>query len=473
MTIRLRLALLFTAATMVLLVGGGYLFLHRLQIGLENSLDGTLSTRADGILSEIGPVSSAEIDRPALGHTKLGDVNGIFAQLLSPAGRLLDSSRGVASAPLISSAQAAAATRATVVGDISVNIHAAGEKGPETLRMLATSSSRSGPVIVVAVGRDVIDQAVHRATLQLLALGAIVLVLAGPGSWLLARSALRPVERMRRQVTELHARDGGAELVVPKSRDEIARLAQTFNGLLERLQAAVLRERAFVADAGHELRTPLSVLKGELELAQRPGRSREALAAAVEVAAEETERLVRLAEDLLILAGDSEAPHLRFRAFDLSALTAAAIRHAATRASARGVDIVLCTPGEVQTTGDPDRIRQAIDNLLSNAVRHSPDHSTITVTISVSADGSELTLTVHDQGQGFPTDFIPVAFDRFTRADNPRARSGGAPADQGGNGLGLAIVASVMATHGGAATAANDAEHHGLLTLRWPVAHSG
>lgn len=462
MTIRLRLALLFSTVTLLLLVGGGYLFLHRLQTGLEGSLDGTLRTRADTVISQIGPLRQAELDGRPIGRIRLSDVNGVFAQFLDASGRVLDSSRGLPQAPLITPAEAAAGARHEVILDATVTLGLTGDRGPESMRILARPTDRPRVVLVVAVSRDVVDEAVHRSTRQLLGLGAIVVLLSVPGWWLLTRAALRPVERMRRQVAALHARDAGAELAVPRNRDEIARLAQTFNGLLDRLHAALSRERAFVADAGHELRTPLTVLKGELELARRPGRSRDDLAATVEVAAEETDRLIRLTEDLLLLAGEAETRRVRFTQFDVTSVVAAAVRAAAPSGVGRGVLIVVAAPTAVRATGDPNRIRQAVDNLLSNAIRHGGAESTVTV--SVSTVGDDAQIVVADEGTGFPPAFLPVAFERFTRADDTRSRG----TDSGGNGLGLAIVAAIMNTHGGTATAANTATG-AEVTLRWPA----
>ena len=297
--------------------------------------------------------------------------------------------------------------------------------------------------------------------------GPVTLALAAGVGWVVAGAALRPVERMRRQVAELHARDAGDGLPVPRTHDEISRLAETFNGLLARLHAAVTRERSFVADAGHELRTPLSVLKGELELARRAGRSRGELARTIEVAAGETDRLVRLAEDLLILASDTESPPPRAQHFDLTALTRAAITARTARAGERGVTITLSPADDLDATGDPGRIRQAVDNLLSNALRHAAAGTTVTVCLG--REDGQARVSVTDNGPGFPPAFLPVAFDRFTRADEARSRPGDGD-EPGGNGLGLAIVQAVMTSHDGTATAENMPSGGARVTLRWPVA---
>jgi len=253
-------------------------------------------------------------------------------------------------------------------------------------------------------------------------------------------------------------------LRVPRTRDEIARLAETFNVVLARMHAAVAHEQALVADAGHELRTPLTVLKGELELARRPQRTAVELAAAVEVAAEETDRLVRLTDDLLLLSRD-EARARVAEPVEVVAVARSAVEAAEAAAHRRGVRIDLDADGPASCLGDRDGLRRAIDNLLSNAVRHAPHGST--VTLAVGSGAGELRLTVSDEGTGFPPDFLPLAFDRFTRADDARGREDGT--GTAGTGLGLAIVRSIMTRHGGRATAGNRPGGGAEVTLSWPA----
>ncbi|MCW2647651.1 MAG: two-component system, OmpR family, sensor kinase [Pseudonocardiales bacterium] len=461
MPIRVRLPLLFTAATLVLLTVGGFLFISQLRSGLQHNLDVTLRSRADTLITQLGNGGFQDS-----GQAPLAPSLGTYAQVLTTHGVVLESSDGLSTTPLLTPAQAAASAKAPLAVDKTVTLNAAGQGGPDAMRMYATPTDQPGVVIAVVTSRDTIDQAVARSSQQLLILGAIALLLAGPGSWLLTRAALRPVERMRTQAADLQEDATAGGLAVPRTRDEIFRLAETLNGLLSRLHAALRHERAFVADAGHELRTPLTVLQGELELARRPGRTRAELAATVDVAAEETDRLVRLAEDLLVLGRDSESPALRSRPFDLTELAEAAIHAASSSAAARDVKIALSAPTGSTAFGDPDRIRQAVDNLLTNAVRHSP--SGATVAVGVETDEQHAQVTVTDQGAGFAPDFIPIAFERFTRADQARSRTtvAGVP---GGSGLGLAIVRSVMVTHGGSAVAANVNGSGARVTLRWPV----
>ncbi|MDQ2797769.1 MAG: ATP-binding protein, partial [Actinomycetota bacterium] len=466
MTIRLRLACLFTAATLLLLIGGGFLFVTGLESGLETSLDQALASRAAAISAQ---ARSPQPDGAAAGGRRippLTSANGITAQLLARDGTVLRASRTLGSSPLISPSQVASASRHSLILDATVTLRQDKDSGPEPMRLFARPSGHAGTVVVVAISRDVVDQAVSRAARQLVILSIVVLILVGPGSWVLTRAALHPVERMRRVVSRLQAGDASAELPVPKTRDEIARLAQTFNGLLGRLHDAVARERAFVGDAGHELRTPLTILKGEIELGRRPGRSLEELTETLEVVGEETDRLVRLTEDMLFLTVQTDSDLVDGEVYDLVTVVRSAVQAVSPAARAPKVEIVVDVPVSVPAIGSPDRIRRAIENLLTNAIRFSAPGGTVTVAIGV--DGAELAVRVTDQGPGFPPDFIDHAFDRFARADSARARLSGHHDQLGGSGLGLAIVRAIMIRHRGSATATNNPDRGACVTLRWP-----
>lgn len=453
MSIRLRLAALFTLATVLLTGVGAYIYIETLRSGLESSLDQSLQVRAGALASALAADPSAQLPN--------GD--GGFAQVYAPDGRVLRGSPALAGARLLSAARVAAVVGgAEVRTDHKVPVHNRDEVGVEMLRVYGVRVHSSARVVAVATGRDLIDDAVQRSARQITVLGVAVLALAGPGSWLLARAALRPVERMRAQAASLEAANATEGVAVPQTRDELARLGRTFNDLLGRLHAALERERSFVADAGHELRTPLTVLKGEFELAQRPGRSRQDLLETIDIGSEETERLIRLTESLLLLAREDRVTPAPV---DLADVVRDAIAAARPSAAARDVSLQLHDDGVGVVSGDAERLRQAVDNLLSNGVRYAPPGSAVAVHLR--RDGEDAVLEVIDDGPGFPPDFLPSAFERFARADEARNRS------RGGHGLGLAIVAAIMTAHGGTATAANRAGGGALLTLRWPQPDAG
>jgi signal transduction histidine kinase len=281
--------------------------------------------------------------------------------------------------------------------------------------------------------------------LQLLLLGGpVALVLASLAAYWVAAAALRPVEAMRARAATISAAEPEERLPVPPTNDEVARLGTTLNEMLERLGEALEHERAFVADASHELRTPLAILRTELDLALAEGRTPAELRAALSSAAEETDRLSQLADDLLTIAQTErgELP-LRLARVDLREVLEGVRRRFARRAEEEGRAIVLLgEPLEAQV--DRLRIDQAVGNVIDNALRHGSGG----VDISLVAHPSEVVeIRVRDHGPGFPPDFLPRAFERFSRPSSGRR--------DGGSGLGLAIVSTVARAHGGEAHAAN------------------
>ncbi len=463
MPIRWRLTLVFTAVTVLLLSGLGVLFVRQLGSGLLSNLDGALRTRANELIGQLGPDGTNFSDP---GQNPLILSGGMYGQILTTRAVIVESSQGLGKQPLLTADQTARAVHAPVTTDTPVTLSTplAGSE-TSTMRVLAVSSGHPGVVVAVAGSREVIDETLQTTRAQLLLVGIAALALSSAGAWFLAGGALRPMERMRRQAAELQAHDAAGGLAVPATKDEVARLAVTLNELLARQHAALQREQAFAADAGHELRTPLTVLKGELELASRPGRSRAELTQMIATVSQETDRLVRLAEDLLDLSGDHRTGTARTE-FDLSDLLRTAVNTATSWATASQVTLAVDVPSRLIAHGHPLRLRQAVDNLLSNAIKMSPPGGTVSVTAYIR--DLDLCVEVRDEGPGFPPAFLPIAFERFTRSDQARTRST-SPGQSGGSGLGLAIVKAIMDEHHGLATAQNNHQSPGArLLLSWP-----
>ena len=442
MSIKLRVAGVFTLALAVAFALGGWLFVSQLNAQLVKALDKTIT-------AQLAPYKSA---RSVQSAGTIGVPENSLVQIISSNRTVLQHSSEAGAAPLLSSAQVRQAMSAGVtktVGDEQFRFHAArvGHTGATALVGVSTEDQVSGPL---------------GAQTMALAIGGVIFVLIGGlGAYWLAAAALSPVERMRREVAALSASESETGVQVPRTRDELAALAGTMNNLLVRLHEALERQRAFVADASHELRTPLAVLGAELELAGRPGRSREELVEATTSAEEEVARLTRLTNDLLVLARSDEgklpvrpAPTLVRELLERSA------ERAAGPADSAGVACVVEAAPELIAMLDPDRIRQAVDNLIDNALRFSPAGSRIR--IGARAQGSDLVIEVADAGPGFPAEFLPHAFERFRRPDGGRARP------DGGSGLGLAIVAAVAAAHGGSASARNSTDSGAIVTLNLP-----
>ena len=452
MSIRLRLAVVFTAAAALLFALGSWLFVAELSASLLGSIDTQLASQLSRA-SRYVPAAS-----PAPGRSSVGAGNPppgeYVVQVIDPAGRVRGGSADAGTTPLISPAQIRQGRRQQFV----LTRHDEDEQERVTAGPLA---HHPGWVGVASVNLEAYDRTRHDVTRELLIAGLVFVAAAGLGGYGLARAALSPVERLRREVASVSARDPAPGLQVPRTRDEIAALATTMNGLLGRLQGALARQRALVADASHELRTPFAVLRGELELASRPGRSREELAAAVEHAGDEAARLARITEQLLFLArSDEDRIQPRLERTAISSLLTRSAGHAAARATAAGVSIIVESPADLTGEVDPDRIREAVDNLVDNALRFAPPGTA--VVLAARADGPGLVIEIRDRGPGFPAEFLPHVFERFARPDTGRARS------DGGAGLGLAIVSAIAQAHGGRATARNLPGGGGAVALELP-----
>ena len=456
MSIRLRVAAVFAVALAVAFTLGSWLFRDQLSAQLISSTDAGLAAQVSGA-GQFLPKGSRPVP-PAARHA--GATAGEYLiQLIDPAGHLRYASQDAGSARLLTDGQ----LRQARAGQVKLTRTLDGD----AVRLLAAPvPGHPGWVALAGLSLEYVSGTLGTVTTELLIGGTAFVLLGGLGAYWLARAALSPVERLRQEVAALSARDIDASVRVPGTRDEIAALAGTMNDLLARLHGALARQRSFVADASHELRTPLAVLGGELELAGRPGRSQGELVQAVANAADEVARLTRITNDLLVLArSDEDRLTARLAPTDVRALLDRSAELAAARAAAAGVSCAVDAPAALQALIDPDRIRQAVDNLVDNALRFAPAGTQVTV--AARAAGRHLVIEVADAGPGFPAGFLPQAFERFRRPDTGRARS------QGGAGLGLAIVQAIAAAHGGRATARNRPVGGALVTIDLPGALGG
>ncbi len=427
----------------VVLAATGVFVYSRLRSDLLQAVDGGLRSRADTLLSSQGVGALGEPGR-------LTEADDAFAQILGPDGEVLESSAGLETTPLL--------TRATFVGlrePLTLERVVETVEEPVSARVLAVPMS-GGRVLVVGSSLEDQNEALARLAILLAIGGPLALVLATGVGWVVAGAALRPVERMRAEAAAISASEPARRLPEPQTGDELARLGGTLNAMLDRMEAALESERRFVDEASHELRTPVANLRTELELALRRSRSAEELEKAVLSAAEEADRLARLAEGLLVMArADRGRLRVRRESVVMAPLVAGAI---GARAAGRAdVSIESRVPDGLRARVDPLRVRQVIGNLLDNALRHTPPGGVV-VLDAARVDGS-LRLRVRDTGEGFPASFLPRAFEPFSRPDAPRSRP------DGGAGLGLAIVRAVAEAHGGSVEAENPPEGGASVTV--------
>lgn len=454
-----------TATSAVLMILGGYLFVVALRHSLVGSIDSGLKRRADFVA--LGLLHSHQLHDSSFSFSRQPPVTNkrqFLPEQRSPLQLITPSSKVIylsgENSQVLSGAEETRARHATIYLDKTL-------PGASSVYRILATPIKGMPNWIVVVGGSLAttEEAISKVRDALIAVGIAVVLLAGIGAWLLSGAALAPVERMRRQAASISENDTGARLSIPSTKDELAALGKTFDDLLLRLQSALEHQRNFVADAGHELRTPVAILRAELELASRPGRSRDELITAIERSTEEAERIARLAEDLLILAtADDKGLNLHRQQIYLDELLTDTATANKARAEKHRLQILAHAPARLTVQADRLRLRQCLDNLIDNALRVAPSGSTVRIEAADLGSG-EIVIEVSDEGPGFPPEFLPHAFERFRRADPSRNRP------SGGAGLGLAIVAAIAAAHGGRAEASNLPGNGAKVSIHLPVVH--
>ncbi len=435
--IRLRVTLVFAAVMAIVLAATGLFLYLRLESSLNRSIDQDLRSRSQQLIREIR-VQNAGIGEAARqvldGHAEE------FAQVLTTSGNLFSPERQH-TRPVLTRPQAASASRHEITFE---RPHRGGNREAE--RFIAHPFEFEGPTLIAVVGASLgnRDDALASLLRLLLIGGPIALLLASLAAYWTVGAALRPVEAMRRRAAEVSASGSGQRLPVPPAQDELHRLGETLNQMLDRLETALERERAFVDDASHELRTPLAAHRAELELALAYGATNEELRTAIASAIEEADRLSQLAESLLVIArSDKGRLGLKLEPIEIGDLFATMRDRMSNRAERDGRRLVFEDEVDGAVEADRMRVEQAIGNLVENALRHGAG----TVRVWSRAVDGRVEIHVSDEGGGFPADFLPHAFERFRRADTARSTEG--------TGLGLAIVKAIAEVHGGRVAARN------------------
>jgi signal transduction histidine kinase len=300
----------------------------------------------------------------------------------------------------------------------------------------AAAGDEADPLtILVARSLGEVEDATRVVRLVLFAAAPLLVGAFALACWLLVGQALRPVAALRRGAEDITTTREHRRLPVPAAEDEVYRLAVTLNDMLDRLERSSARQRAFVSDAAHELRSPLAAIRTQLEVARAHPSNADWDQTSADALAD-VERLSRLVDDLLVLAQADEAPRRRFEPVDLAQVADDVV----ARYESSAVPVRRVGAASVPFTGDVDALGRIASNLIDNAVRHAA--SAVTVDVA-EADGGMAALTVTDDGPGIPVADTERVFDRFTRLDEARSR------DAGGTGLGLPIVRELVRIHGG------------------------
>jgi two-component system OmpR family sensor kinase len=337
-------------------------------------------------------------------------------------------------------------------------------KGSAQFRVIVAQTEQGG-MVVVAEPTNTVTSELHRLTFIELTTAAVLLIVLSAGSWLILRRGLRPLEKMAATAGTITAGDLSQRVTPSGGPSEVGQMGLALNTMLDNIEEAFKerdateqRLRQFLADASHELRTPLTSIQGFAELFRVGGdEAKVDLPTILRRIEEESARMRVLVEDLLLLARLDQTVPVEKAPVDLAILTSDACSDAVAMAPDRPV--TLDAPEPVVVAGVESHLRQAIGNLVSNAVRHTPAGSPIEVAARI-VDG-EAVVTVRDHGSGLAEDELHHVFDRFWQADKARVGTGA--------GLGLAIVASIAHEHHGQASATNAEGDGALFTIRLPI----
>lgn len=460
LSIRTRLTLWYSGLLLVILVAIGALSYSWLRRTAHQDLDVSLLAVA-GAIRDTGAPDRPESEVEALLREMLGpELYDKFFRLLDPEGRphtFGSRPRGDA-LPLSAEARARAARGQSTLETIA-------GPGAEPIRVFTMPIVRNGRVVdIVQVGTSVrraealLDRYLH----TLLVLIPLGVGLAALGGAVIARVALRPVDEMTRTARRITAEDLSRRVERPGTGDEMERLAETLNGMLARLEAAFTQTRRFAADAAHELRTPLAALRGGIEVALRAERTPEEYRRVLASSLEEVERLIRLAEDLLLLSRSSAGPDVTRAPVDLEPLLLDVFDVGARLGQAAAVSVRTDAMAPATVRGDATALRRAVLNLVENAIKYTPPGGKVELALTT-GDGMAV-ITVSDTGIGLDPADADRIFEPFVRLDAARAR------DTGGAGLGLAIARSIAAAHGGTLTVESRPGAGSRFVLRLPLA---
>lgn len=348
--------------------------------------------------------------------------------------------------------------------------------GPETASVRVFSQAykaRSGRPGIIQVAQDLGDVPLPLASLRwaLLLMSPIAVALAGLGGYGLARNALAPVAEVTRLAREIEAGSLNRRLPSPRTHDEIGGLVTTLNQMIARLEAAFEAMRRFTADASHELRGPLTTMRGAVDVTLSQPRQADEYRQALLSVGQDVDRLQAITADLLVLArADAGRSPLENAPVRLDVVAREVVETLGGPAEGRRIALHVVAPEAVTVSGDERWLRQLVFNLVHNALKFVGDEAArpaAEVVVTVNSEPGDAVLSVSDNGPGIPEDKIPHIFERFFRADSARTRG-----DHGGAGLGLSIAAWIVSAHGGEIRVQNRVEGGCLFTIRLRLAES-
>ncbi|MCB0212812.1 MAG: HAMP domain-containing protein [Anaerolineae bacterium] len=471
MNIRLRLTLWYTAILTIILVVFGIIVYFGLSRSLLITLDDHLQREANQIINQLKfehhtasdehDTEPFEANRAVKAEMEYVPESGVFWRILTSTGQ-----------PFIDPGyfdNAAIKNSGLDIDQASFQYGVLANNTPIRLYTLPfiIRQQQAGAVQVAESYAEIQD--IQRRLIILLGLSIPLIILgASAGGWFLANSALAPIDRITRAATQISTQDLSRRLNLKLPNDEVGRLAATFDKMLDRLEAGFEQQKRFIGDASHEMRTPLTILKGDVEVALIRPRSAAEYRETLEMVNHTTDRLTGLVEELLLLArADNKQYPLQLEEFDLVELLAREIRRLTPRAEAKNIALRLDAASSLFITADPDKLARLFTNLIDNAIKYSGPGDSVRVGVTPQVD--RVQVAVCDTGPGIPPEHLPHLFDRFYRVDKARARKLAATSDAGGLGLGLSIAQWLAQVHHGAIAVTSEVDRGTTFTVSLPL----
>lgn len=430
-TIRLRLTLWYVFLLALTVLGFSFYLELELQTNLSAQVDAGLQVSASQILLDMDDSVNPPVLRPMSQNAVANLTQSSFSiRLVSSAGDVLSEIGGF---PDFAPSLDTPGFVSTTIDGVPWRIYT---------EQVETEAGRLDAYVQIAQSLNLVDTT-RSSLLNLIALGLpLILIAAAAGGLFIANRALRPVATITSTVQAINATDLSQRIVYDGASDELSRLTETLNSMLDRLQAGFETERRFTADASHELRTPLTAIKGQIGVTLTRPRTAEEYQDTLRQLQRETDRLVRLSNDLLFLARLDAAPLSWMpEQINLSDLLGAVIDQIGIVADQKSITLNTSIPPSLPINGVADHLIRLFLNVLDNAVKYTPAGGQVTVTALTSR--SEVSVTIQDSGHGIAPEHLPHLFERFYRVERGRG------SDSGGSGLGLAIAYQIARAHSG------------------------
>jgi len=466
-SVRTRLMVWYVGTVVVVMVTFSLLLFYSLRRSLLAGTDEALRNAAHDISAALREEHDEAVGEVVSEYVtekhRAGQVQVVVRPASGPLEQVL---AAVAGEPAAESLPLTAAARATALAG-SASLETSGPVRGSAWRTLtfAARDSRIQYVIQVGMSLKSATETLRRLAMTLLVSVPLLLVVLAIFGYFFIRGAFQPVQRMVATVRSIRADDLSCRVVDVESPDEIGELAATFNAMLGRIERAFDEVRQFSSDAAHELKTPLTALRGEMEVALRKEREPAEYRAVLASGLEEAAKLERIVDDLLLLARtDASGRTLLNEPVALDEVVLEAHEETRKLAERMGISLVLNKLDEVGIRGNALLLRRLLVNLIDNGIKYNRPGGNVSVTLGLESEGNEARLVVEDTGIGIPAEALPHLFDRFYRVDKARSR------DVGGTGLGLAIVKRVAEAHGGTVTAESKPGKGSRFTVALPVA---